>query len=478
MVKGLTATQRVVPYIPCVKGMSWDDKDWGWKGPWNWERAPWYDWDWDEWDWEEDWKEKSLDKRLDEEEEEKEKSTWRTGASDAAPLSKKRNNKNRPAGSGTVSHKRRLAFQQRSYEKRIAREQAEAEEEEKKIKEEEEERKLKEEEDKKKKEEDDKKKKEEDEKEKHANEKAKEKPGVKEEDKKEEKTTLAQRVAAKKEILDERIGPKGVQEVDISSSGESMSDEVSSSEDSLDCRESRDQQKGRGQTPKLELGPSKLEMVKEEGKRNKTAATKKPEEKASSSSSRGPAAMDTSLDQREEPASKSLDHREEPASKLLDKRNLPEIAIDHHNVLEIKGYIYPQSIRSLQQLKDLGYKVHLVSYCGEERWGDVYCEAKGAWDGWESLIRTEKRCGPKGKAEYLVRNGISVLVDDTAEILQEALLKGIKVYPITTKYEKHQWNMFNKPKGTPFCHRYLSDAINHIVMDMKKEKKEWQQKEK
>ena len=155
----------MVPNIPCVKGMSWDDKDWGWKGPWNWERAPWYDWDWDEWDWEEDWKENSLDKRLDEEEEEKEKSTWRTGASDAAPLSKKRNNKGRPSGSGTVSHKRRLAFQQRSYEKRIAREQAEAEEEEKKKKEEEEERKLKEEEDKKKKTEDDKKKKEEYEKE-------------------------------------------------------------------------------------------------------------------------------------------------------------------------------------------------------------------------------------------------------------------------------------------------------------------------
>ena len=441
----------MVPNIPCVKGMSWGDKDWGWNGPWNWERASWY-----EWDWEEDWKEKSLDKRLDEEEEEKEKNTWRTGASDAAPLSKNRNNKGRPSGSGTVSHKRRLAFQQRSYEKRIAREQAEAEEEEKKKKEEEE-RKLKEEEDKKKKEEEDKKKKEKDEeKEKHANEKAKEKPMVKEEDKKEEKTTLAQRVAAKKEVLDERMGPKGAQEVDTSSSGESMSDDLSSSEDSLDCRESRDQQKGRGQTPKLELGPSNLEMVKEEGKRNKTAATKKPEEKASSSNSRGPAAMERSLDEREEPASKSL-----------DKRDLPEIAIDHHNVLEIKGYIYPQSIRSLQKLKDLGYKVHLVSFCGEDRWGDVYCEAKAAWDGWESLSRTEKRCGPKGKAEHLVRNGISVLVDDTAEILQEALLKGIKVYPITTKYEKHQWNMFNKPKGAAFCHRYLSDAINHIIMDEK-----------
>ena len=173
----------------------------------------------------------------------KEQNTWRTGASDAAPLSKKRNNKGRPAGTGTVSHKRRLHYQQRSYEKRIAREQAEAEL--KKQEQEEEEKRLKEENDKKKKQEDE-------EKQRREAEKAeKEKPKVKEEDKKEEKTTPAQRV--------------GVQGVQISS-GESMStlDDMSSSEDSMDNRDSRDNQKGRGQTPKLEFGPSRLEVVKEE----------------------------------------------------------------------------------------------------------------------------------------------------------------------------------------------------------------------
>ena len=87
----------------------------------------------------------------------------------------------------------------------------------------------------------------------------------------------------------------------------------------------------------------------------KAAAKKKPEEKAgSSSSSRGSAAMDTSLGQREDAAPTSL-----------DKRDKPEIAIDHHNVLEAKGHIYPQRIRCLDRLKELGYKVHLVSYCGE-----------------------------------------------------------------------------------------------------------------
>ena len=311
---------------------SWHDKDWGWRSwdwdqsSWEWGQPSWYDWDWEDWDWEEDWKKERLDKR--QEKEEEQQNTWRTGASDAAPLSKKRNNKGRPAGSGTVSHKRRLHFQQRSYEKRIAREQAEAD---LKKQQEEEEEKMKEEENKKKKQDDE-------EKQKRKAEKAeKEKPKMKEEDNREEKATLAQRVAAKKETLDERVVPnqaKGAQEVDISS-GDSMSisDDMSSSEDSLDCRDSRDKQKGRGQTPKLEFGPSRLEVVKEEEAARKAAAKKEPQEKASSSSSSSstePAAMDTSLGEREE-----------PASKPLDKRELPEIAIDHHNVLEAKGAHLP-----------------------------------------------------------------------------------------------------------------------------------------
>ena len=88
-----------------------------------------------------------------------------------------------------------------------------------------------------------------------------------------------------------------------------------------------------------------------------------------------------------------------------------------------KGHIYPQSIRSLERLKQMGYKVHLVSFCGEIRWRKAHSEALGAWDGWGSLTRTDDRCGPNGKAEYLLSKGICVLIDDTAEILQEALIK-------------------------------------------------------
>ena len=57
---------------------------------------------------------------------------WKTGASSAHPLAKQRNNKGRPSGTGTVSHKRRELYRQRGEAKRIARERAEEEERQKK----------------------------------------------------------------------------------------------------------------------------------------------------------------------------------------------------------------------------------------------------------------------------------------------------------------------------------------------------------
>eukprot|EP00435_Cladocopium_sp_Y103_P065668 s586_g27.t1 len=261
-----------------------------------------------------------------------------------------------------------------------------------KKKERDEENKKKEEEEKKKKEDEEKKKKEEEEKIKKEEEdkKKEEEKKVKEEDKKEENKALAQRAV------------HGVKEVDISSSDNmSIQEEQSSSEDSMDCRESRSKQKGRGQDPKLEFGPSKLEMVREEetkknaaanpaakkapGKPATKKAAKKEESAASSSSSTAPAAdATTSLDKREEAAPTPLAQRETLK---------PEIAIDHHNALEAHGHIYPQSIRQLDLLREMGYKVHLVSFCGEERFEQVHREATGAWGHWEPICRTNERVG-------------------------------------------------------------------------------------
>ena len=58
---------------------------------------------------------------------------WKTGASSAHPLAKQRNNKGRPSGTGTVSHKRKELYRQRGEAKRIARERAEEEERQKRL---------------------------------------------------------------------------------------------------------------------------------------------------------------------------------------------------------------------------------------------------------------------------------------------------------------------------------------------------------
>eukprot|EP00435_Cladocopium_sp_Y103_P021614 s4003_g5.t1 len=233
---------------------------------------------------------------------------------------------------------------------------------------------------------------------------------VKEEDKKEENKTLAQRVAAKKETLDERVKVPGVQEVDISSDNMSISEGQSSSEDSMDCRDSRDKQKGRGQTSKLEFGPSKLEVVREETTKKaaapkkaaeKKAATKKDaaEKKAATkkAAAKNASAASSSSSSSTAPApnaTTSLDQREPAAPQPLAQRGAlkPEIAIDHHNVLEVHGQMYPASIRSLDMLRELGYKA-------------------------------------------------------------------------------------NMPEGQPYCHRYLSAAINRFLVDEKMlKKKQWQPK--
>eukprot|EP00435_Cladocopium_sp_Y103_P026897 s2046_g6.t1 len=51
------------------------------------------------------------------------------------------------------------------------------------------------------------------------------------------------------------------------------------------------------------------------------------------------------------------------------------------------------------------------------------------------------------------------------EVLQECLLGGAKVYPITTSREQHQWNERNTPAGKPYAYRFLSHAVQHFLKE-------------
>ena len=218
---------------------------------------------------------------------------WKTELHQLTHWQSRENNKGRPSGTGTVSHKRRELYRQRGEAKRIARERAEEEERQKKAAEDDSccsqgsrgrEKKAAEdeaaaartaEEEKKKKAEDELAAKKEEEEKKNAAEK-KEKEVKKEETKKEEppEPTLAQRV--EKLSLAERLEEKTDQN---KTGGDDMLKEdrnetekaealekretkleVESSDDDLDCRSKRDNQKGRGVSVKLQLGPSKAEV--------------------------------------------------------------------------------------------------------------------------------------------------------------------------------------------------------------------------
>ena len=355
---------------------------------------------------------------------------WKTGASSAHPLAKQRNNKGRPSGTGTVSHKRRELYRQRGEEKRIARERAEEEERQKKAAEDEvaaaraaEEKKKKaaedeaaaartaEEEKKKTAEDELAAKKEEEDKKKNAAEK-KEKEVKKEETKKEEppEPTLAQRV--EKLSLAERLEEKTDQnktggddmlkddrnEAEKAETLEKRETklEVESSDDDLDCRSKRDNQKGRGVSVKLQLGPSKAEVERTTKKMVQKSAAASSSTQPSKKSRASPLRDPTPLAERGQET--FLDKRRKEAS--FDQRG---VCIDYHNVLEKGWKIHPANVRALQSLKRAGYRVHLLSFCGENRWKEeVHPASLGCWDGWSSLVRTPEPTGKNGKFSFMV----------------------------------------------------------------------------
>ena len=294
------------------------------------------------------------------EEEEEMAQHWKTGASSAHPLSKNRNNKGRPAGTGTVSHKRRELYRQRGEAKRIAREKAEEEERKKKAAEDEAAAAKAAEEEKKKAADEEIAAKEEEEQQKKAAEEAG--PKAKEEEARKEKATkdvakqeeatkeeppeptLAQRVA--KLSLDERqkteTGPKKKENDDVVMDDRNETEkaealekrvtklELESSDGELDCRTARDNQKGRGGSVKLQLGPSKEEEEREKKKwvpKGEAASSSiQPSKKSRASPLRDPTPP------AERGKERILDKRTKEAS--LDQR---DVCIDYHNVLEKGG---------------------------------------------------------------------------------------------------------------------------------------------
>lgn len=86
-----------------------------------------------------------------------------------------------------------------------------------------------------------------------------------------------------------------------------------------------------------------------------------------------------------------------------------------------------------------GWEIYLLSYAGHKRGQEVVSWAQSLPIHWSHIRIVEARCGVWGKASWAQHLGCTHLADDHAEICQEAWRKGLKVYPVTTRRESHEW---------------------------------------
>ena len=128
-----------------------------------------------------------------------------------------------------------------------------------------------------------------------------------------------------------------------------------------------------------------------------------------------------------------------PPPKPLKKR----LALDWHNCFQIreKGEdVVPNShIRAYWDLQADGWEIFLLSFAGRERGEEVLQWAKSLPIKWAGMKIVTHRTGCWGKAEWALHFKCTHVLDDTPEILRESLEKGLKVVPISTYWERHQW---------------------------------------
>jgi hypothetical protein len=116
----------------------------------------------------------------------------------------------------------------------------------------------------------------------------------------------------------------------------------------------------------------------------------------------------------------------------------PKVGIDWHNTLEVNGVV---DEASLERLIRKGVQCSILSYCFKKR-ARTFIEQANSLRSSIDLERievTEARTGPGGKCDLYEQWCVDVLFDDAQDICQEGLEKGLHVYPICTQFNHHQW---------------------------------------
>ncbi|CAE7611739.1 unnamed protein product [Symbiodinium sp. CCMP2592] len=148
-----------------------------------------------------------------------------------------------------------------------------------------------------------------------------------------------------------------------------------------------------------------------------------------------------------------------------------KLCLDWHQVLQLgkENEIRPMWSASVRALKQAGWEVFIISFVtpthNEARVQEMYrmLEAANIRDQVTGVWTCPERGGPNGKVALATSLGCSLILDDNPVILQEALEKGLKVFAITTKRERHQ-DLAKKPGVRVF--RDLCVATEAILCQM------------
>ena len=129
------------------------------------------------------------------------------------------------------------------------------------------------------------------------------------------------------------------------------------------------------------------------------------------------------------------------------------VAVDWYNTLYIKDRVPAENLDSLWKLYDEGYEVHLLSFSGYNRSLETKRQAWGLGFPFESINFTQNKGGWYGKGQWLQDKKIRCLFDDSQEVLDDCLWRGIWVYQIAKYPSLHQYRSF-KDAVTAFLRRY------------------------
>ena len=94
------------------------------------------------------------------------------------------------------------------------------------------------------------------------------------------------------------------------------------------------------------------------------------------------------------------------------------------------------------RLQTKGWELILLSFCGRDRERETRSELEALSKGlqpfrFSQVVFVNEPLGERGKASRAVELGCSCLCDDRQDVGEEALAKGLRVFPIRTSWNGH-----------------------------------------